>query len=89
MVKTSSRPGALAYTPQHVLVVEASIGRKMLPNEVVHHINGMKADNRIENLLVCSRQKHMKVHKDLEALAMQMVVQGKIVFDGDTYKWAV
>lgn len=50
------------YVPEHRLVVEEHIGT-VLPKEfVVHHINGVRDDNRIENLAVMTVGAHSAFH---------------------------
>lgn len=50
------------YIMEHVLVMECLIGRPLMDDEVVHHINHIRSDNRKENLELMTFTEHARLH---------------------------
>jgi hypothetical protein len=68
-VKCKGHPRAdmWGYVAEHVLVAERALGEYIPKHHVIHHINGDRADNRLENLMwFPNNSEHMKFHRRQE-----------------------
>ena len=50
------------FIMEHHLVMECFIGRHLREDEVVHHINHIRDDNRLENLKLMTFTEHARLH---------------------------
>lgn len=78
LVRRRNHPNANANgrVYEHRLVMEEIIGRPLLKNEVIHHINGDRADNRPENLRLFSEPgKHSRLHYQLRK---RVIMRGRL-----------
>lgn len=64
---------------EHRYIIEQLLGRKLGCDEVVHHIDGNRANNDISNLAVMTRGEHSALHRRMELEA------GKRLFGGDEH----
>lgn len=80
--------GPKEWIYEHRLIMSRSIGRELLPEEQVHHINLDNTDNHIDNLFLCSMNEHSKIHHELERLAYGLLNKF-IWFDRSSRKYTI
>lgn len=87
--------GKPLYKREHVLVIEAHLGRKLKTQqgrngEQVHHIDGDKVNNNLDNLLLCEDTRHhKKVDCQLHELAFELVRNKVITFNKETEEYEI
>ena len=58
------------YVREQILVAEMALGKPLPVGAVVHHANGITADNSSHNLVICENQEyHLLLHRRMRAIA--------------------
>ncbi len=59
------------FIAEHILVAQAALGKPLPTRSVVHHVNGVRTDNRNSNLVICQDNTyHFFLHRRARVVAM-------------------
>ena len=64
------------YIYEHVLVAEQALGRYLKDGEHVHHLNGIKTDNRPQNFVICRNPYHRWLEGRMAFIGKQLLFGG-------------
>ena len=72
---------------EHTYVMECHLKRGLVKGEIVHHIDGDKTNNKIENLFLTSPAEHNKLHAESENIVFKLVKMGIVQFNRKTARY--
>ena len=70
------------WIKEHVYLVKRFLNRNLTKDEVIHHINSIRTDNRLSNLMLFPNQKeHQKFHLKLNQFKLTNPIKRQIEYN--------
>lgn len=66
------------YIPEQYAVMEKHLGRYLKQDEVIHHLNGIKLDNRLENLMLCKNKREHHLFEGRVSTFTKQLIWGEL-----------
>lgn len=83
------RTGGYTSIREHIFVMENYLGRRIEKGEIVHHIDGNKSNNSIDNLFLTTVAEHNKLHAESESIIFELVKHDLVVFNKDIARYEI
>ena len=77
------------WVREHIYVMENHIGKRIPKNMVVHHIDGVKLNNDLSNLMLMTVDEHNKCHGRIEKIVFELYKMGVVSFNRTTHEYYV
>lgn len=81
------RKGGYRSIREHQCVMELHLNRALEQGEIVHHIDGNKKNNNLENLYLTTVNEHNKLHAESEQIIFELYKLGIVIFDKETGRY--
>jgi hypothetical protein len=75
------RKGGYSHIREHQYIMEMNLGRRLEKGEIVHHIDGNKRNNSLDNLYLTTVEEHNKLHAESESILFELYKRGIVIFD--------
>jgi DNA-directed RNA polymerase subunit RPC12/RpoP len=75
------RKGGYTHIREHQYIMEIHLNRPLVKGEVIHHIDGNKQNNDLDNLFLTTVNEHNKLHAESESIIFDLYKKGLVTFD--------
>jgi hypothetical protein len=83
------RKGGYAHIREHQYLMEIHLNRALKKGEIVHHIDGNKLNNSLDNLFLTTVAEHNKLHASSESIVFELYKKGAVIFDKETGRYKI